>query len=203
MTSTAPTRNFISLLPSGFTTSLFADECRSAALGFVAGAPSWDKRQLAQWLHESYRPLVVGQPYFAPAAESPLRRLVRPMVDARQMQSVVDVARQTVVTVLSTLNDGAAIAQFGACAIRSGLVHRSIDEQGEPAWAPRATPRIKLVDRVLSLFAADCLARPWEYETLLHVCVDCNAVRMVEQSSCCSRQSGVMLRGTVARESAA
>lgn len=200
--SNQPTRQFMSVLPRGVTASSLADDCRSAALGFVAGAALWDKRHLAEWLEQSYRPVTVG---VAPAHESPLRKLARPAVDARRVELTVEAARQAVIAVLRSMSDSASVAQFGAFAIRSGLVHRCIDENGEPAWAPRAKAHIKLADRVLSLFAADCLARPWDYETLLVVCEDCDSVRLVEHASCCNRRSGVMLRGSGvdARESAA
>lgn len=201
-----PVRQFLPVLPRGTSAAELADQCRSAALGFSAGAERWGKAELAAWLEGSYRPLTLGMPEITD--EAPLSRLgpawapsIRPpsnvvaMLDARKVEDVIVRARDAAVGVLRSLTCQSSVADFGSFAIRSGLVHRCIDEAGAPGWAPRAKTRLKLADRVLSVFAADCLARPWDYETLLTVCGDCAAVTLVEgwePGACCNRASGVM-----------
>ena len=159
----------VHILPSG---SIFerAETCRSAALGFMAYAPTWNKRELATWLERSYAPAVVG---VANAASDGPRR-----VDTGRLSTIVENAHAGVAARLRDVSQGRFLP-FVRHAMKNRLVRTSIDDLGNTGWVPLASSRMLLADRVLSLFAADFLVRPWDYEHSLFVC-SCNKVRFVD-----------------------
>jgi hypothetical protein len=164
-----------------------ADACRSAALGFMAGAPDWGKRELAEWLEESYRPLTV--PLMHRAVHGNVSRIDRPRIEGDKLRHVVESAHANVASELRSLEEKQSALEFGRALIHSSWVTRCIDERGELGWTPIASSRMPLAKRVMSLFAADFLARPWDYESALHVCISCDKVRLVD-ATCCERVSG-------------
>jgi hypothetical protein len=173
--------------------SSLPDLCRSAALGFMAGARDWNKRELAEWLACSYRPLVAG------ASEQPIRRRTAPYgtaavtphvtrIQPRTIEQLLKVAHADVLRELRDL-EGRSSLDTGRGFIRSHVVTRCIDDAGVAGWAPVARVRARLFERVMSLFAADFVARPWDYEYDLAICVECGAVSFVDMP-CCRARSG-------------
>jgi len=167
-----------------------ADLCRSAALGFLANAQDWDKRKLAEWLECSYRPLVVG------ATQQMRRKLTpaygaepAPSVHPETLANVLAVAHADVIEQLRNLAAAPSSLDAGRAFISSSVVARCIDDTGVSGWAPVAHQPSRLADRVMSLFAADFLARPWDYEYDLSICQDCATVSFGD-ISCCRARSG-------------
>ncbi|MEO8876105.1 MAG: hypothetical protein ABI461_11000, partial [Polyangiaceae bacterium] len=191
-----PTRHIstsvMPVLSTGNTRDL-ADLCRSAALGFLANARDWDKRKLAEWLENSYRPLVVGvanraRRRLTPAYGAPPAPTVQIDALAQMLQNAhTDVLRQ-----LRELAAAPSSLDAGRAFISGSIVTRCMDDIGESGWAPVSHRASLLADRVMSLFAADFLARPWDYEYDLAICGECETVSFGEVS-CCRAKSGTQL----------
>jgi hypothetical protein len=167
------------------------DHCRSAALGFMAGATSWDKRKLAHWLQIIYRPLVGGMwssPYKLTPAYGMGKVAAATRVERRALDGVVANAHEDVLGVLREIVSRPSI-EMGRKLIAANLVTRAIDGDGIFGWAPLAQARMPLSARVMSLFVTDFLARPWDYEENFVVCDMCNSVHF-GVVACCQRQSG-------------
>jgi hypothetical protein len=165
-----------------------ADLCRSAALGFLANAPDWDKRKLADWLQGSYRPLVIGAGYqrkLTPAYGS----APPPPVASTTIASILENAHAEVLRQLRDLAAASSSLDTGRAFISRNVVTRCIDDLGNAGWAPVSHRVSLLADRVMSLFAADFLARPWDYEYDLTICECCNNVSFSEVQ-CCRAHSG-------------
>ncbi len=174
------------------------DACRSAALGFMASANGWTKRQFAEWLETSYLPLPIGCPATprargykrTPAWGTTAVRLGnKGKVDSDALRDIIASAHAEVAATLRSVSERGSVMGLGETLVHSQLVVRCIDADGASGWAPAATTRMRLADRVLSLFAADFLMRPWDYEGSLHVCAECDSVRFVDVA-CCERASG-------------
>ncbi|MDB4938675.1 MAG: hypothetical protein JWP87_5647 [Labilithrix sp.] len=167
--SNAP--RIVTLLP-GVRVTEVADACRSAALGFAWGAHhGWGRRELARWL--------VG-PYARAAAATRSLRVsgMRPAVIVRPLtedtiEELLRRARAEVIEVLrgvwSWTHDGATVR----ARIDEGLVAGIVDDASNLGFAPVDQPRMRLVDRVRSLFIADYLTRPTEYAAFV-VCPECD-----------------------------
>src|SRR5450432_441599 len=150
------------ILRSGSSGDL-ADLCRSAALGFLTNAREWDKKKLADWLQGSYRPLVIGAGYqrkLTPAYGS----APPPAVAQTTIASILENAHAEVLRQLRDLAASSSSLDAGRAFISRNVVTRCLDELGTAGWAPVSHRVSLLSDRVLSLFAADFLARPWDYE---------------------------------------
>ena len=65
-------------------------------------------------------------------------------------------------------------------------VRRVVDLRGERVWVPVDITRMRLRDRVASLFVADYLNRPSDYE-LFHVCHLCEAITFDPESKALGR----------------
>jgi hypothetical protein len=188
---TLPTRrrsaSLIPILRNGSSADL-ADHCRSAALGFLANARDWDKRKLVEWLQGNYRPLVIGASYqrrLTPAYGS----APPPPVQSTTIANVLANAHAEVLRQLRDLADSSSSLDAGRSFIAKKIVTRCIDELGNAGWAPVSHRASLLADRVMSLFAADFLARPWDYECELAICDACDNVSFAEVQ-CCRAHSG-------------
>jgi hypothetical protein len=177
-----------------------ADACRVAGLAFVNGVASgWTKTDLARWLVGPYRD-----------ASCPLAGVERdtvdsdvrdPRVDARVLRLLHEV-RAHVVRGLESSPDG--LVDLPCWAISAGSILRSRHPNGETGFIPVDWPRMRLEDRVMSLFAVDCLVRGDDYATKLVVCRRCKRVAFDEHArtvGLCDlhyrpvpRSSGVQLR---------
>jgi hypothetical protein len=160
------------LLDDGATRGGVAAECREAAIAFVNGAAAgWDKVDVVLWL---------TGPYARATGHLPRGERVAGMsdeseVDPGSLADLVARVRSQLIAALekAALSDGAI--DFAVEAMDRGLVRRAIDLDGEIVWVPVDNARMRLRDRVRSLFAADYLNDPGAYAAL-HVCSRCESV---------------------------
>jgi hypothetical protein len=91
------------------------------------------------------------------------------------VERVIRSATEEVVATLRRTNDDEGGATFAFTMLAAGFVARCEDRGNVTGWIPTRTAR-RLADRVLSLLAADYLARPDDYESELVVCTQCKTV---------------------------
>jgi hypothetical protein len=158
-------------LPAGVRVAKFAEGCRAAALDFVnrVGA-SRGKEPLVEWLRGPYRAHVVT------LARASHRRIAPATLRPSSVQKLLTRTREQVGATMLSLGDPEAGVAFGYDALASGLVYRCQDASGAQGWVPVAHPRMRLLERVLSLVAADHLLRAGDYESLLFQCTACEAL---------------------------
>jgi hypothetical protein len=145
-----------------------ADASRTAALAFVAGTGcGWSAKDLACWLAGPYRA--------ATAATSGRVRAtsVAPYGAHEEgtLERVLFTTRERLLDIL-THPDGWGESGFAPRAVAAALVLAVRDSTGTHGYAPVDHPRICLFDRIASLFFADYLTRPRDYEDLV-LCEDC------------------------------
>jgi len=92
------------------------------------------------------------------------------------VQKLLTRTREQVGATMLSLCDPEEGVAFGYEALAAGLVYRCQDAKGAQGWVPVAYPRMRLLDRVLSLIAADHLMRAGDYETRLFQCTACEAL---------------------------
>ncbi len=162
-----------------------ADRCRRAALAFTNGAEVWTKADLAGWLVGPYRGATRSGSMPPPSrASSPPGRKVEPAA----VDDLLSDAHVRVLTVLENVAISRTKTAFARRLLEEHAVQRITDHGHTVGWIPMDAPRMRLAYRVLSLFAADALARPADYETLT-VCHRCERVRFrcLEESCGCMR----------------
>jgi hypothetical protein len=167
-----------------------ADLCRSAGLSFLANARDWDKRMLAEWLECRYRSLVVGASERARSKREAASEA--PSVPPETLTQILNAAHADVLRQLRQLVAAPSSLDAGRAFISTNVVTRCIDDTGVSGWAPIAHRSSRLADRVMSLFAADFLVRPWDYEYDLTICKDCETVSFADEG-CCRARSGTQL----------
>lgn len=173
-----PTKSFIAprvetrcvVLESGVTVKDVADAARSAALGFAWGADrGWGRRELARWLVGPYARAVAVSEH----ARSGVRRAVteRPLAE--------DTVKHLLLRSHAYLLDGLRSASewrrdagFAREMIDEGFVVGVVDDTSAIGYAPLDAFDMRLVDRVRSLFLADYLTRPSDYDSFV-VCSSC------------------------------
>jgi hypothetical protein len=169
-------RRMMRPLEDGATRESIAQDCRSAALSFMSGvAAGWQKLDLAIWLIGPYaratRHASHGERVSA-LASSPAEP---PPVDADSVEALVTRVRGQL---LASLEKGAlqlGSLDFAGNAVKRGWVRQVTDADGRDAWIPVDSARMRLGDRLRSLFAADYLNAPYTYADLF-VCHRCEAV---------------------------
>jgi len=148
-----------------------ATNCRAAGLAFVNGvARGWTKRDLVRWLVGSYR----AAAYPLPGAERIGFGPNMTEVDPKRIERLLFVVRDHVLRSLDTTPDG--LVSLSCWAKTAGSILRSRHGNGEMGYIPVDWPRMRLEDRVMSLFAVDALLRPRDYERRLSICGRCGAV---------------------------
>ena len=172
----------------------------------MAGVASgWGKRDLARWLTGSYaqatrhcqhgeRTLVADGMEPAPVS-----------IDPQRIDELLTTTRGRILAALekAALSDGAL--DLADEMIDRGFVRRAMDEDGMEVWVPVDGARMRLVDRVRTLFVADYLDDPVTYRSL-YVCHRCEAVvfdegsRQVGMCSAHRRMSGIVFRKGDAEE---
>lgn len=141
-----------------------AGACRKAGIRFCVGvANGWSARDLAEWLVGPYRTVAQrhGERLVDPGAFK-ATLLPWPAWPARIAEVMIG-AREEVMNALLEAVDRGKDASFARDALRRGAVSPMETKSGEPAWAPVDKLRMKLGDRVLSLFAVDYLVNPEDY----------------------------------------
>lgn len=162
------------VLPRGTSVFDMADKAREAAFVFVSSSRwGWARRELATWLVHDYRPAVL-----LPSESAKPRKTKIEEGDPLRESSVtrlVSATRRHVVEMLSTAVTSWNGTTFAREMVDSGLVIGVSDESDGIGYAAVHRARMRLVDRVASLFIADYLTRPRDYESLV-VCGLCDEV---------------------------
>jgi hypothetical protein len=173
-----------------------ARDCKDAALDLLSGiARGWEKRELAEWL--------VG-PYAHATRHTPRGERIAvfdggaPIADAAIDELLTRVRVQTLASLERAVLDGGAL-DFSAEIIHRGIVTRAFDAEGADVWLPRDPVRLRLRDRVRSLFVAHYMNDPAAYDTLF-VCPRCEEVSfdaLAKETGLCGhrRISGMVPRG--------
>jgi hypothetical protein len=162
-------------LPRGVRIASFADGCRQSALDFINRVSvRADKAILVDWLRGSYHPHVLSlTPSGHPRAQDPAA--VLPILPTA-LDKVLTATRHTLLRELDLARDPVEGIAFGYTALAAGFLHRCCDVDGQQGWIPVALPRMRLIDRVLSLIAADQLLRSEDYEKAMFSCTRCDAL---------------------------
>jgi hypothetical protein len=144
----------------------------------VNGSPTWDKAELAAWLVGPYRDATTAG---ASSPRAPHSVPDRPR--AGVLGDVIAEARWRVLSVLESVAlDSRAIARLTS----HRAVQRFIDRRGQEGYRPVDVVRMRLADRVLSLFAADARTRPRDYgRGGVRVCAMCERVTIQDGGTPC------------------
>ena len=151
-----------------------AGACREVGLAFLDGVlRGWDKSDLAAWLTGPYHGVTQrrGERVTNPAVFTDQN-----LVAVERLEELVLRARVEVVSTLAEASrSGGSIAFVGEAIRRGAILPTRTTDDGD-AWAPVDGIRMRLTDRVLSLFAVDYLIRPVDYASDLLACLACGAV---------------------------
>jgi hypothetical protein len=144
---------------------------RSAGLLFLSRAASgMGKEQLRTWLVLEYEGATVFTNIGEPLADDPIADL-----SEEEAELLVHQARTRVLRMLEGATRTWNVASFAKDMIENGLVVRVSDRRGFEGYAPVASPNMRLVDRVASLFIADFLTTPAPY-AFVSACEACGEV---------------------------
>jgi hypothetical protein len=157
-----------------------ANACRTALIEILnPHAATWGAAELATWLGGPYRRATRWAPQSAARTEGSGNPSTPPSSDAA-VRDVLAGARRTVAFHLDRLchGDGEFVRDMMA---RELVVPRCDGDSGR--IVPVDAFRMRLVDRILSLAAADCLSRPREYTQLAMVCTQCSTINF-ERRAC-------------------
>lgn len=193
-----PTKSFIAprasarcvALEAGVTVQDIADAARNAALGFAWGADrGWGRRELARWLVGPYANAVA----VSHVARSGIRRPIteRPLAE----DTVKHLLRRSHAYLLDGLRCASTWrrdASFAREMIDEGFVIGVVDASSSAiGYAPLDAFDMRLVDRVRSLFVADFLTRPQDYDRFV-VCEDCGGATFDGAESHAGNCNGVV-----------
>jgi hypothetical protein len=170
------------VLADGVTRERVSEECREAALAFMDGvARGWDKLELALWLTGPYARATRHLPR-EDASRVPTRGGSEPGAGAEpraiRNESIENLVIRVRGQLLAALEKAAlelGSLEFVGEMVERGHVRKVVDAEGRDAWVPVDSPRMRLRDRVRSLFVADYLDAPHTYASLF-VCHRCEAV---------------------------
>jgi hypothetical protein len=146
--------------------------CRAAGLAFVNGVGTgWTKSDLARWLLGPYREATCQ------LAGTERDRAYGPVDDA----CIDRLLREARAHVVHWLEQSDEWVDHAWLAIREGRILQTAHANDEVGFVPVDLPRMRLADRVTSLFAVDRLARGDDYDTKLVVCHRCRHVELDEK----------------------
>lgn len=170
-----PPASRFTLLPETVSALEVADRCRVAALEFMEGTAlgCWGRKELALWLISDYKRAVS---VVAPTSGN-RRRSVRSgdTLDEGTVEGLLLHTRERMLDMLIGSSECWEGVEFAREMIDSGLVVGVRDSLGAIGYAAVDHPGLRLVDRVASLFIADCLTRPADYRATV-ACEYCGAV---------------------------
>jgi hypothetical protein len=160
-------------------------------------AEGWTKFDLASWLAGSY----AHATRFAPRGE----RLASNGPDSdslhdTRIEDVMQNARMHTLALCEELALPRSESDYIDVAIARGFLAAAEDELATPLWVPVDARRMRLRDRVRTLFVVDYLLSPDVYERELFVCHRCEQVvfdadaKAVGVCSLHRRQSGIIVR---------
>lgn len=146
-----------------------ASSVRQAAAEFVRGTTfGWGRRDLASWLVCQYSPCLVSDAAHAGTQHgcaASLSSASTHLDDERVEQLILD-ARCSVLRLLSDLGWPSQAASLARDAIGAGHVIELRDGRDQLSWAPVGRSRMRLAERVASLFIADALNNPRDYRNV-------------------------------------
>lgn len=153
-----------------------AGDCRDAALCFVNGVgKGWTKRDLALWLTGPYRTAT----RHATGGERTAALDHLGDEDVVGEHRIDELMRKVRGQVLAALEEAAlpnGTVGFVHESLRLRHLAPRVDEDGISLWVPVDQARMRLKDRILSLFSCDYLMRPDDYAHELTVCHKCEMV---------------------------
>jgi hypothetical protein len=148
------------------------DGCRSAALGFAWSAHNgWGRRELARWLVGPYAHAVAATRALRASGMRPA--VVHRELDEETVEQLLATTRTEILEMLRGVWSWTHDARAARARIGEGLIAGIVDEASDLGYAPVDNVRMRLVDRVRSLFIADYLTRPGDYAAFA-VCEDCD-----------------------------
>ncbi|WP_394837701.1 hypothetical protein LVJ94_12390 [Pendulispora rubella] len=160
-----------------------AAACRDAGVAFLE-TRRWNKRDLAEWLVESYQFATLrGHGGGVPKHQGTVAK--------ETVTDLVDRVRNEVTDALDHILTGDPT--FAEDCVRAGHVATLQIGNGRVMYVAMNHKSLRLSDRVLSLFAADYLMRPQDYRCRLSVCEYCRKVSFDKE--CVHPQSGVFAPG--------
>lgn len=173
-----------------------AEDCRNAALSFMSGvARGWDKLDLALWLTGDYaRAARHSKP-----GERVATLAYGEEVPEESIERLVTHVRGQLLASLETAALELGALDFQAHVLERGLVREVVDSEGRAAWVPVDGARVRLRDRIQSLFVADFLNVPYAYAELF-VCHRCEAVVFDAHAKQVGICGAHRMSGTVPRE---
>jgi hypothetical protein len=154
---------------------------RLAASQFMREATlGWGRRELAEWLMCHYGPCVIHRVDHC-RDETPAHAHIRtgarpPHVDESSVIELVDRVRARMFLLLHDLGDPTQLAagRITAAMIDSNRVEE-IETRDGLLWRPVHRPRLRLVERVATLFVADYLNSPPDYRDV-RACEQCGVL---------------------------
>jgi hypothetical protein len=159
------------ILPTGKTVLAVAEAARSAALEFCTGAQfGWGRGDLGAWLGGSYRDALLGS-----ADDAVFDLTADADLDDATIAGLVARARAHVADMVVTAAASWRGRGFAREMIDAGFVVGVTDPTGGLGYAPQNRAGGRLADRVTSLFLADFLTRPRDYESLVR-CATCDEI---------------------------
>jgi hypothetical protein len=168
-----------------------ADAARLAALSFLTNSGlGWGRRELATWLVEAYEPATVT-PRTASARIGVNANANN--LDEGEVVRVVARARRHALDLVASASTSWRGEGFARDMVDAGLVVGILDDLGSLGYAAVRRPGMRLADRVVSLFLADFLTRPGDYDSL-RICPSCS---MASLDDCDVHEEGCEDRGPV------
>ncbi|MEO8800691.1 MAG: hypothetical protein ABI551_22565 [Polyangiaceae bacterium] len=192
------------LLGSGFTIDDVAEACRAAAVELIDGVrDGWGKKELATWLTGPYHQLSIlrcsPEELAGPGSDhTPQPPAVIVKVPAEDIVKTMKRARAEALAVLARFAHGDEAPETFVWRVRQkGALARIEDVSGRAGLVPNERPAQLLVERLLSLFAADYVARPLDYEDRVGLCKVCGTVRFdddIRRTGDCGEHRGSGMR---------
>jgi hypothetical protein len=159
---------------------------RGAASAFLRGTTAgWSRRELADWLVCQYAPCAATPLYPESAEEAPASERT---VDEGILERVILDARGRALRLLADLVAPSQASPIARLAVACGRVASQRDVRGGIAYSPVGLKRMRLGDRVASLFVADYLNHPSDYRWVT-MCRECGEVAFaadLEHASWCA-----------------
>jgi hypothetical protein len=174
------------------------DGVRGAASSFVRGTTvGWTRRELADWLVCQYAPCAAS-PLYPESAEPPPAS--ERTLDEGILERVILDARGHALRLLADLVVPWQASPIARLAVACGTVVSQRDERGGIAYSPVGLKRMRLGERVASLFIADYLNHPTEYRWVM-TCRECGELAFateLEHASWCEATPETWTRFTPA-----
>ena len=165
------------------------ERVRGAGSAFLRGtAAGWGRRELADWLVCQYAPCAATPLYPESAEEAPAWERT---IDEGILERVILDARGRALRLLADLVVPSLASPIARLAVACGTVVAERDVRGGIAYSPVGQRRMRLGERVASLFIADYLNQPADYRWVT-TCRECGEVAFatpLEHASWCAGMS--------------